>query len=149
MQLLSPDFRSGSEIPIEFTCDGENYSPEFEITGVPAGATCLAFIMDDPDAPKGTFVHWIFWNASFKTTKFSSRALPNSAVEGENDAKKLGYIGPCPPSGTHRYFFKIYALNTSLKLEQGVTKDKLMEAMQEHIIAETELVGLYSKNNSS
>lgn len=149
MQLLSPDFREGDCIPSIFTCEGENYSPMLEVSGIPEGTTCLSLIMDDPDAPIGTFTHWIFWNASFKTKKFSSRELPENAVEGTNQAGKIGYIGPCPPTGTHRYFFRLYALSTSLDLGPEATVDKLEEAMRDKIIAQTELVGVYSKNNPS
>jgi len=136
-------------IPREFTCQGENYSPTLEVSGIPEGTTCLALIMDDPDAPMGTFTHWIFWNATFKAKLFSSRALPDNTIEGTNQAGKQGYIGPCPPSGTHRYFFRLYALSTSLDLESDATVDKLQEALRGKIIAQAELVGLYSKDESS
>lgn len=147
MQLRSTDFTGGSYIPAKFTCEGENVSPSFEIAGVPERTTCLVFIMDDPDAPGGTFTHWIMWNMSFRTRKFSSRHLPNSAIQGTNSAGSVGYIGPCPPSGTHRYFFRLYALDIPLDLEPTATVDKLTAAMTGHIVAQDELVGLYSKRN--
>lgn len=146
MQLLSPDFNDGMFIPRKFTCEGENVSPNFLINGkAPEGATCYALVMEDADAPMGTFVHWILWNMPFTTTEFSSLDLPPSVMEGTNSAEKVGYIGPCPPSGTHRYFFKLYALNTSLDLESGATVEDFSQAINSHIVAETELVGLYSK----
>src|SRR4051812_24189743 len=117
MQLLSRDFNEGGYIPQKFTCEGENVSPNFEINGkAPEGATCYALVMEDPDAPMGTFSHWIFWNMPFSTKEFSSEKMPENVVEGTNGRGKVGYIGPCPPSGTHRYFFKLYALNTSIEL---------------------------------
>lgn len=148
MQLTSPDFREGENIPKEFTCEGDNHSPTFELSGIPEGTTCLALIMDDPDAPMGTFTHWIFWNATFKTAEFSSKNMPEGAVEGTNGAGKIGYIGPCPPSGTHRYFFRVYALSTSLDLDQDATVDKLEEAIRGKIVSQAELVGLYEKQGS-
>jgi Raf kinase inhibitor-like YbhB/YbcL family protein len=101
--------------------------------------------MDDPDVPGGTFTHWIAWNIPFTVSKFSSTNMPNSAVEGENSAGKTGYIGPCPPTGTHRYFFRLYALDTSIVMEEEPTLENLNKAMMGHIVAEAELVGLYSK----
>jgi len=136
-------------IPKEFSCEGKGYSPSFHVSGIPEGTTCLALIMDDPDAPRGTYTHWIFWNASFRTAEFSSHALPENAVEGTNSAGETGYVGPCPPSGTHRYFFRAYALSTSLDIKGDATVDKLQEAMRGKIIAEAELVGLYSKGEQS
>lgn len=146
MQLLSPDFNDGTYIPREFTCEGENVSPNFQINGkAPEGATCYALVMEDPDAPMGTFSHWIFWNMPFATKEFSSESLPPSVVEGTNRAGKTGYIGPCPPSGTHRYFFKLYALNSSIELKSDAKVEDLHKALNGHIVTETELVGLYEK----
>jgi Raf kinase inhibitor-like YbhB/YbcL family protein len=132
-------------IPRKFTCEGENISPELHVSGVPERTTCLALVMDDPDVPGGTFTHWIAWNIPFTVSKFSSTNMPNSAVEGENSAGKTGYIGPCPPTGTHRYFFRLYALDTSIVMEEEPTLENLNKAMMGHIVAEAELVGLYSK----
>jgi Raf kinase inhibitor-like YbhB/YbcL family protein len=145
MQLLSPDFKEGDFIPKKYSCDGDNLSPDFEVHGIPEGTTCLALIMEDPDARKRTFVHWVMWNMSFKTEEFSSKELPGSAIEGLNSAEKSGYIGPCPPSGTHRYFFKLFALDTSMSLAPESTSQDLETAMQGHIVAQTELVGMYTK----
>ncbi len=146
MQLLSPDFNDGKYIPKAFTCEGDNVSPKFLINGkAPEGATCYALVMEDPDAPKGTFTHWIFWNMPFATKEFSSVLMPESVVGGTNDAGKIGYIGPCPPNGTHRYFFKLFALNTSLDLKPDAKVDELHMAMNGHIVTEAELVGLYEK----
>jgi Raf kinase inhibitor-like YbhB/YbcL family protein len=148
MQLLSPDFNEGGYIPEKFTCEGENASPSLEINGTaPEGTTCYALVMEDPDAPMGTFSHWIFWNMPFATKEFSSGHMPESVVEGTNGAGKTGYIGPCPPSGTHRYFFKLYALDTSIELGQDAKVEELQAALNGHIVAETELVGMYAKKS--
>lgn len=145
MQLTSPDFVEGGRIPERFTCDGENINPTLEIGGVPQGTNCLALIVDDPDAPNGTFTHWVLWDISFKTSRIEAGSLPMDAKEGVNSAGKAGYIGPCPPSGTHRYFFKLFALDTPLELEPVATVAELEEKMQGHLVARAELVGLYSK----
>lgn len=145
MRISSPDFNSGEYIPAKFTCSGENISPTLIIDGVPEGTTCLALIMDDPDAPKGTFVHWVVWNITFKAHTLEHGTLPVGAVEGTNGAGQTGYMGPCPPSGTHRYFFKLYALDSSLDLPSTSGSEDLEMAMNDHIVAQAELVGLYSK----
>jgi Raf kinase inhibitor-like YbhB/YbcL family protein len=145
MQLTSPDFTEGSRIPKRFTCEGENVSPELHVSGVPERTTCLALVMDDPDAPAGTFTHWIVWNIPFTVSKFSSTNMPKTAVEGENSAGKMGYVGPCPPTGTHRYFFRLYALDTSVVMEEELSLENLNKAMMGHIVAQAELVGLYAK----
>lgn len=145
MQLTSKDFTEGSKIPERFTCEGENISPELHVSGVPERTTCLALIMDDPDAPDGTFTHWIVWNIPFTTSKFSSTNMPRGVTQGLNSAGKEGYMGPCPPSGTHRYFFRVYALDTSIEVEDELTVESLNKAMIGHIVTQAELVGLYSK----
>jgi Raf kinase inhibitor-like YbhB/YbcL family protein len=143
MDLSSPDFQHNGMIPTEFTCQGKKYNPTLEIKNVPPGTKSLALIVDDPDAPGKIFVHWVLFNIAPTTTKINK----NSSVgkEGINDGRKKGYFPPCPPSGTHRYFFKLYALDIEINLPDGVTKDKLEIAMQGHVISKAELIGLYKK----
>jgi Raf kinase inhibitor-like YbhB/YbcL family protein len=147
MQLTSPDFINGGEIPQKFTCDGDNVSPNLEIRGVPANARTLAFVLDDPDAPSGTFSHWVIWNIPPITDKIVSGSLPVGACEGLNSLGKIGYVGPCPPSGMHNYIFTLYALDTSIEdLDPSYTDRKtLHEKLTGHIIATSELIGLYKK----
>ncbi len=140
LTLTSPDFAQEGLIPSKFTCDGVNVSPSFTIDHIPAGSTCLALIVDDPDAPKGDWVHWLVWNIPV-THHIKENEV--HGIEGLNDFQRHSYEGPCPPSGTHRYFFKIYALDALLDLSVNSTKNQLEKAMSEHIIAFGELIGLY------
>lgn len=144
MRLSSPNFKNGAIMPAEFTCDGANISPALIIEDVPAEAKSLALIADDPDAPMGTWVHWVVWNISPKIKQTAKGA--KAGIEGTNDFGRKGYGGPCPPSGIHRYYFKLYALDTSLSLDASATKAKLEQAMQNHIIAKAELMGKYSRS---
>lgn len=148
MQITSPDFVTGNSIPERFTCEGENINPALNIAGVPNEARCLALIVDDPDAPMGIFTHWVVWGLPASTSRIEHGSLPADAVEGANGVGKPGYIGPCPPNGTHRYIFTLYALDTAPVLEPGEGKEKLLEAMTGHIIAQAELVGLYCKHEN-
>jgi Raf kinase inhibitor-like YbhB/YbcL family protein len=146
MKLLSRAFEHGAKIPDRHTCKGENISPAFFIEDIHEAAETLAFIVDDPDAPMGTWVHWVMWNIKPEDElKLKEGTLPEEAVQGRNSAGKLGYHGPCPPSGTHRYYFKLYALDKKLKLKEGATKEDLLAAMEGHILERATLVGLYSK----
>jgi Raf kinase inhibitor-like YbhB/YbcL family protein len=147
--LKSPAFTQGEPIPEEYTCDGRNISPPLQWSDVPEGAKSLAMIVDDPDAPRGLFTHWIIYNIPPDLPEFTEnvekdKTLPNGARQGVNDAGKIGYTGPCPPSGTHRYFFKVYALDSDLHLEPGLTKAQLLKAMEDHTLAEGQLMGTYS-----
>jgi len=146
LELTSPAFSEGEMIPARYTCDGSDISPALSWSGVPKTAKSLALICDDPDAPMGTWVHWVLFNipadAVGLPAEISSAAtLENGARHGKNDFRRLGYGGPCPPGGTHRYFFKRYALDTGLNLDSGITKDQLLKAMQGHILAEAQLMG--------
>ena len=148
--ITSSAFSEGQAIPTRYTCDGPDVSPDLAWSGVPAAAASLALICDDPDAPMGTWVHWVMFNipadAKGLTTETPpDAALENGACHGINDFRKLGYGGPCPPGGTHRYFFKLYALDIRLELDSGITKDRLLEAMEGHILAEGQLMGTYSR----
>lgn len=141
--VSSASFIAGGEIPVRHTCDGANTSPPLDIKGIPEGAVCLALIMDDPDGPIGTWVHWVVWNIPV-THHIKENEI--HGIEGLNDFQQHHYGGPCPPSGTHHYYFKIYALNALLDLP-GITKQfQLEKAMSEHIIAYGELMGLYARN---
>lgn len=142
MQLTSV-FSNNQAIPNRFTCDGENINPELNISGVPKEAKSLSLITDDPDAPGGDFVHWVIWNIGAETTQIKENSLPEGAVAGKNDFGKNNYGGPCPPSGTHRYQFKIYALDTKLDLPASAGKQELLAAMNGHILDQTTLVGTY------
>ncbi|MFH1829263.1 MAG: YbhB/YbcL family Raf kinase inhibitor-like protein [Pseudomonadota bacterium] len=151
-ELKSISFNEGASIPSKYTCDGENISPPLSWSGAPAGTKSFALISDDPDAPvMGAWVHWVAWNiptgsTSFKEGMDKGATLSNGTKQGMSDFKKPGYGGPCPPSGTHRYFFKLYALDTTLDLPATSTKKDLEAAMKGHILAQTQLMGTYSRN---
>src|SRR3989338_2398610 len=137
MKLVSSAFKHEGNIPSKYTCDGENIAVPLEIQDVPKGTKTLALIMDDPDAPSGDFVHWVIWNIPIgKEIK---------GEEGKTSFGKNGYGGPCPPSGTHRYYFKLFALDTTLNLPKSSTKYDLLRAMDNHIIEETVLMGKYKR----
>ena len=144
MQLTSSAFQHNSVMPSEFTCDGENIHPSLSISGVPANAKSLVLIVDDPDAPVGTWDHWIVFNIDPLIKEIKQNEQPQG-VAGKNSWGKVGYGGPCPPSGTHRYFFKLYALDTTLSLPEGSAKNQVESAMQSHILAKSELIGLYKR----
>ena len=144
MKITSPAFQEGGNIPSKFTCDGANVNPPLHIDQVPAGAKSLALIVDDPDAPGGTFVHWLVWNIDPKTTDIGENSVPPTAVQGKNGFGKSGYGGPCPPSGTHRYYFRVYALDIP-QVQGGSTRADLDLAMRGHIIGQGQLMGRYSK----
>ena len=143
MKIGSPAFSENGKIPKEYTCDGQDTSPPLVIENPPANTASFALIMDDPDAPVGTWVHWVVWNIDPATREIAFAAVPKGAVQGINDFGKKAYGGPCPPSGSHRYFFKLFALNALLTLAPGSTKGDLEKAMKEHILARAELVGKF------
>jgi Raf kinase inhibitor-like YbhB/YbcL family protein len=140
--VKSPAFANNGFIPTKHTCDGEDVNPPLNIEGIPDGTQSLILIVDDPDAPMGTWDHWIVWNIP-PSGKIEENSVPG--VEGLNDFRKHSYGGPCPPSGTHRYFFKVYALDTKLNLNANSRKKDLEKAMQGHILAKGELIGRYSR----
>lgn len=147
MRLISPAFKNGETIPAKYTCDGENVSPPFQISDVPAAAKSLVLVVDDPDAPAHTFVHWIVWNLDPKTTEIREGVdVPESHL-GRTSFGTPSYGGPCPPSGTHRYFFKLYALDASFPPppEPFPTKEQLERAMRDYILDKTELIGMYRR----
>ena len=146
MILTSPSFDDGGMIPKKFTCDGGNINPELHMQNVPAAAKSLALVMHDPDAPRaGGFTHWVVWNIAPATAVIKQESIPPGASEGMNSAAS-GYMGPCPHGGTHHYEFRLYALDVALRaLPAGSGRAELEAAMQEHIIEEALLVGLYAR----
>ena len=142
MKIFSPSFKNGEMIDKEFTCQGKNINPEILIYNIPLEAKSLALIIDDPDAPGGTFVHWVVFNIA-PNQKIDKNSIPGK--QGRNDFNRNDYGGPCPPNGTHCYYFKLYALDIELLLEEGVTKENLEDAMKGHILAQAEITGLYRK----
>ena len=142
LKIGSEGFASNGFIPSKYTCEGENVNPTLIISGLPMATKTLALIMEDPDAPKGTFVHWVVWNIP-PTNKIRENVIPGE--EGLNDFRKHHYSGPCPPSGVHRYIFKIYALDNFLHLDGNATRADLEATMSKHIIGHGELVGQYKK----
>ena len=145
LTITSPAFKNGEFIPAKFTCDGPDVNPALAIGNVPAEAKSLALIMDDPDAPGGMWVHWVVWNIDPRTTEIKENTVPAGAKQGMTDFRKTSYGGPCPPPGTHRYFFKLYALDTALDLGPKTNKTALEKAMQGHIVAQGELLGRYKR----
>lgn len=143
MKITSPEFGNNGSIPSKFTCDGEDVSPELIIEDAPQDAKALALIVDDPDAPMGTWVHWVVYDIP-NVSSIEEGAIPGK--QGINDFGRKDYGGPCPPSGTHRYFFKVYALDAELALEEGIDKDALENAMKGHVLDKAELVGLYQRS---
>ena len=144
MKITSPAFQEGGNIPSKFTCDSGNTSPPLQIADVPSGAKSLVLIADDPDAPSGLFTHWMAWNISPQTNAIAEGSAPKG-VHGTNDFGRSGYGGPCPPSGTHRYYFKIFALDRELDLPAGTKRSQLDAAIKGHIVAQGELMGRYSR----
>ncbi len=149
--MTSPVFEEGAAIPGKYTCDGVNVSPPLSWTSVPEGAESLALIFDDPDAPFRTWVHWVIFNLPVDSGGLPENVPPdeklkNGAKQGTNDFRRIGYGGPCPPGGTHRYFFKLYALDKILDLDAGANKKQLIKAIKGHILAESQLVGRYTRH---
>ena len=144
MALTSPAFNEGGPIPSKFTCDGEDISPELDWFGTPEGTVSLALIMDDPDAPMGTWVHWVLYNLPMDLSGLRE-GMTGVGLDGTNSWNRTGYGGPCPPSGTHRYYFKLYALDTNLDLAPRPNKEALLAAMEDHILGQAELMGTYGR----
>ncbi len=150
LKITSSAFDHGSLIPKKYTCDGEDISPPLSWNSIPANIESFALICDDPDAPMDTWVHWVIFNVPGDSTGLAEgispeKVLENGTKQGTNDFGKIGYGGPCPPNGTHRYYFKLYALDTTLEMESGITKAELLRAMQGHILAEGQLMGKYTR----
>jgi len=145
MTLTSPVFKNNQMIPVKYTCDGENVNPPLKIKEVPEEAESLVLIVDDPDAPVGTWVHWLVWNIDPSFPLIQENVLSFGAVEGLNDFGKNSYGGPCPPSGMHRYYFKLYALDKKLGLEPSSRKGDLEKIMEGSILEQVELIGFYQR----
>lgn len=142
LKVYSTVFSHNGHIPPEYTCDGKNINPPIEVDNLPEGTKTLALIMEDPDAPRQTFDHWVVWNIS-PAEAITEESVPG--ISGTNSFGHTGYGGPCPPSGAHRYFFRVYALDKKLDLIAGATKEELHESMHDHILAQGELMGYYQK----
>ena len=150
IKITSSAFEDGGLIPAKYTCDGADISPPLQWDAVPEGTKSIALICDDPDAPMGTWVHWVIFGLPSETRELaenipSDETLPSGAKQGTSDFGRIGYGGPCPPSGTHRYFFKIYALDTEIDLAAGVSKRELLKAMEGHILGQGQLIGKYKR----
>lgn len=150
MDLKSTVFSEGGMIPAKYTCDGQDCSPPLSWDKVPAGTKSFALICDDPDAPVGTWVHWVYYNIPAGTSSLPEHVAtkenpPEGGTQGMNDFRKTGYGGPCPPSGVHRYYFKLYALDAMLGLPSGTTKTALIKAMQGHILNQAQIMGTYKR----
>jgi hypothetical protein len=150
IKITSSAFQDGGLIPAKYTCDGADVSPPLQWDNVPQGAKSIALICDDPDAPMGTFVHWVIFGLPAETRQLAEKVaadktLPSGARQGTSGFGRVGYGGPCPPSGTHRYFFKIYALDTTLDLPAGARKSDLLKVMQGHILGQGQLIGKYKR----
>ncbi len=144
MKIESPSFKNNETIPRHYTCEGEDLIPPLEFSDLPTNTKSLAIIVDDPDAPMGTFVHWVAWN--FKPNISSIEEGTIGPMEGRNDFGQYSYRGPCPPPGKpHRYFFKLYALDTVIELPEGAAKEELLRAMEGHIIDQAELIGIFER----
>lgn len=145
MTITSPVFTQNNFIPSKYTCDGENINPPLNITNIPEKAKSLVLIVDDPDAPGGTFIHWIVFNINPGIHTIEENSIPNKGKEGINSFHKINYGGPCPPSGIHHYFFRLYALDTRLDLSEGANIEDVNQKIQNHILAQATLMGLYKK----
>ena len=150
MILTCPSFEPVELIPPVYTCDGKDLSPPLRWTEAPAGTKSFALISDDPDAPMGTWVHWVVWNIPASVNSLEENlpkndSLPGGIRQGTSDFRKIGYGGPCPPSGTHRYFFRLYALDALLDLPATTTKAQMEKAMMGHVLAQAELMGKYRR----
>lgn len=140
-------FGEGEKIPERYTCDGDEVNPPLEFSGIPENCKSLVLILDDPDSPSKTWVHWILWNLDPKTAKIPENCVPNECIQGINDFGKVGYGGPCPREGTHNYRFRVYALDSELNLREGSTVRELENALDDHIIDSAVLTGVYSQGS--
>jgi Raf kinase inhibitor-like YbhB/YbcL family protein len=151
LQITSPAFRPGDDVPTKHTCDGQDVSPALEWSDPPDGTRSLALICDDPDAPRGTWSHWVLYNLPPSARGLPEavppdKSLPDGSMQGKNDFGRIGYGGPCPPRGSkHRYFYRLYALDAAPNLAPGATRQALLDAMRGHILAEAELMGRYGR----
>lgn len=145
LKLTSRAFSPGGKIPKKYTCDGSNTSPPLHIDNSPKSAKSVVLIVEDPDAPGGTWTHWVLWNINPKTTEISENSMPPDAIAGTNDFANTRYGGPCPPAGMHRYYFKVYAVDIIISLPSSSKKAAVEKAMAGHIVAKSSLIGTYSR----
>ena len=150
MELISSAFNESGMIPGKYTCDGADVSPPLKWGSLPDGTKSLVLICDDPDAPVGTWVHWVYYDIPVHTKDLPENVAPDErpapgGIQGINDFRRIGYGGPCPPGGTHRYFFKLYALDTLLNLSPGATKSQIVKAMENHVVDHVQLMGKYHR----
>jgi hypothetical protein len=143
MHITSSAFEHNEKVPAKYTCNGQNINPPLRIEDIPPGTQSMAIIVDDPDAPGKTFLHWLIWDIE-PTNEIAENTAPGT--QGRTDFGKPAYGGPCPPSGTHRYFFRVYALGTTLGLPEGSSRADLEQAMKGHVLAEAEIIGLYAQS---
>ena len=146
MKIISSAFNHNEKIPSKYTCDGVNVSPPLQFLGVPKSAESLVLILDDPDASAKTWVHWVVYNIDPQTLEVKENSVPEGGIEGMTDFGKPGYGGPCPPSGIHRYFFKLYALDIILDVAPNATKQMVEQKMKRHVVDKAEVIGLYSRD---
>lgn len=142
---IKTDFEHNGNIPSKYTCDGEDAAPVLKISDVPSNAQELVLIVDDPDAPMGTWVHWVVYNIPTNTQEIDYKNLPVGVKQGKTDFGRIGWGGPCPPNGTHRYFFKLYAISKKLNLAEGATKSQVEKEIKDSIIEKAEIIGLYKR----
>lgn len=152
MEIRSSAFFIGGSIPIQYTCDGENLSPPLQWESPPDGTRSFALIVEDPDAPNGTFTHWVLYNLPAESRELpeglrDQSTLPVGAMQGKNSFNQIGFGGPCPPDGTHRYFFKLFAIDQLLELPEGVTKEELLKAIEGHVLDKAEVMGRYTRQS--
>ena len=150
MNIKSSVFEEGGDIPQKYSCDGEDISPPLSWSGAPETTKSFALISDDPDAPMGTWVHWVIYNIPGSSSGLdedvpADETLSDGSMQGQNSWNRIGYGGPCPPGGTHRYYFKLYALDTELDLKTGASKKELERAMKGHVVAEEQIMGRFSR----
>ncbi len=145
MEITSSAFEHNGQIPAKYTCDGEDMSPPFTFSSIPEGTQSLILLVDDPDAPVGDWVHWIVYGIDPTTTEVTEDKVPEGGVEGITSWDRQEYGGPCPPSGTHRYFFKLFALDTDFDFDAPPNKATLLNMIEEHVLAKAELIGLYQR----
>ncbi|MEA1925668.1 MAG: YbhB/YbcL family Raf kinase inhibitor-like protein [Patescibacteria group bacterium] len=146
MKIFSPSFENNESMPIRYTCDSRNINPSLVIKDVPENTQSLVLIVDDPDAPSKAWTHWTVWNIDPRIGRIEEGSVPEGAIEGGTDFGVIGYGGPCPPSGEHHYYFRLYALDCVLDLKSGAPRDQLDEAMTGYVIDDAELMGLYSRS---
>jgi len=146
MKITIDSFKNGENIPLKYSCDGDNINPEIKITEIPQEAQSLVLIMDDPDAPMGVFTHWVIFNIPASSTIIiNENSIPQNSVLGLNSASQTSYVGPCPPTGTHRYYFKVFALDSLLNLKDGAKREEIEKEMANHIIDQTQYLGLHQR----